>query len=120
MDIITLATTALSLATPFLIKTGEKIAEKIGEDIWNLLKNPFAKKEQESLETDIQNDSEKERIIEAIIAKINSDQQYKTELENAVNDAKKALYIYNQQNINNNNSIEKQVNIQIVTGNITL
>jgi hypothetical protein len=120
MDIITLVTTALSFATPFLVKTGEKIAENIGEDIWNLLKKPFSKKEQDTLETNIQNDSEKETIIEAIIVKINSDQQYKTELENAVIDAKKTLIANNLQIVNNNGNIEKQVNIQNVTGNITL
>jgi hypothetical protein len=120
MDIITLATTALSLATPFLIKAGEKIAEDIGKDIWNLLKKPFSKKEQDTLKTSIQNDSEKEKIIEAIIAKISSDKQYKTELENAIIDAQEALVANNQQIVNNNGNIDKQVNIQNVTGNITL
>ena len=120
MDIITLATLALSFATPFIVKTGEKIAESIGEDIWNLLKKPFTKKEQEKLETDIQNNSETEAIIESIIAKISSDQQYKTELENAIIEAQKTLATYNQQNINNYGSIQKQVNIQNVAGNITL
>ncbi|OAV66752.1 hypothetical protein Barb4_02756 [Bacteroidales bacterium Barb4] len=120
MDIITLATTALSFVTPFLIKTGEKFAEGVGEDIWNLLKRPFSKKEQKSLEANIQNDSEKDKIIKEIIAKINSDRQYKAELENAVIDAQKVLIAHNQQNINNNGNIEKQVNIQNVTGNITL
>jgi hypothetical protein len=119
MDIITLATAAISLATPFLVKTGEKIAEGIGKDIWNLLKKPFSKKEQEKLEADIQENSEKDKIIEVLIAKINSDQQYKAELENAVIEAQKSLTAYNQQKIINNGNIGKQVNVQNVTGNIT-
>ena len=45
MESTSLVTTALSLAIPFLTKTGEKIAENIGESIWNLLKKPFSKKE---------------------------------------------------------------------------
>ncbi|KAA6303273.1 MAG: hypothetical protein EZS26_000534 [Candidatus Ordinivivax streblomastigis] len=120
MDIITLATTALSLVTPFLIKTGEKFAEGVGEDIWNLLKKPFSKKEQKSLEVNIQNDLEREKIIKEIIAKINFDRKYKTELENAVINAQETLIAHNQQNINNNGNIEKQVNIQNVIGNINL
>ena len=38
MEPITIITTALALATPYLAKTGEKVAEKIGEDVWNMLK----------------------------------------------------------------------------------
>ena len=119
MEIITLATAALSLATPFLVKAGEKFAENVGESIWNLIKKPFSKKEQESLESDLLKDSNKE-IIESIIAKLNSDPKYKVELENAVHKAQNELSSYYQQNINNHGNIEKQVNIQKVTGNITL
>ena len=120
MEIITLATAALSLATPFLVKAGEKIAENVGEGIWNLIKKPFTKKEQNELEADIQKNTDKEKIIETIIAKLNSDQQFKADLENAVNQAQNELNAYYQQNITNNGNIEKQVNIQNVTGNITL
>ena len=120
MEIITLATAALSLATPFLVKAGEKISENVGESIWNLIKKPFTKREQEELETDIQKNTDKEKIIEGIIAKLNSDQQYKVDLENAVNKAQQELATYYQQNITNNGDIEKQVNIQNVTGIINL
>jgi len=120
MEPISIATTALSFAAPFLLKTGEKIAENIGESIWNLIKKPFSKKEQESLESDLQKDSNKEKAIETIIAKLNSDLQYKVDLENAVSKAQQELTAYYQQNINNNGNIEKQINIQNVTGNITL
>lgn len=33
MEPVTLITTALAIATPYLIKSGEKIAENVGEDI---------------------------------------------------------------------------------------
>ena len=33
MEPITLITTAIALATPYLLKTGESIAESIGEDV---------------------------------------------------------------------------------------
>jgi hypothetical protein len=115
-----LVTTALSLATPFLIKAGEKMAECIGEDVWNLIKKPFSKKEQEALESDLQKDLEKKKIIEAIVAILNSDSQYKADLENAVDKAQKELNAYYQQVVNNNGYIEKQINIQNVTGSITL
>ena len=45
MEILTLATTALTLAKPFLEKIGEGTSRKIGEDIWNLIKKQFQRKE---------------------------------------------------------------------------
>ncbi len=43
MDAVTLVTTAIALASPFLLKSGEAMAEKIGEDLWNVIKKPFVK-----------------------------------------------------------------------------
>lgn len=118
MEPITLITAAISLATPFLIKTGEKIAENIGEDIWNLLKKPFSNKNDSVLSIDIQKETEKEKLIDSLLDKINSDNNFKIELERAVNKAQKDLNAHYQQNINNNGAIEKQINIQNLTGDI--
>ena len=49
MEPVTLITTAIALATPYLLKTGESIAEGIGEDIWKLIKKPFTKDKEDQL-----------------------------------------------------------------------
>ncbi|MCU0425750.1 MAG: hypothetical protein MUF71_09020 [Candidatus Kapabacteria bacterium] len=38
-----------NFAKPFLVKTGESIAKKIGEDIWNHIKSSFSSKEEKEL-----------------------------------------------------------------------
>ncbi len=118
MEPITLITTALALSTPFLIKTGEKIAENIGEGIWNLIKKPFIKNKEIDSNIDIKNEDEKEKLIKLLLGKINDDISFKEDLERAVLKGKNDLNAYYQQNINNNAQIEKQVNIQNLTGNI--
>ncbi|MFT3794423.1 hypothetical protein [Flavobacterium sp.] len=118
MEPITLITTALTLATPYLIKTGESIAESIGEEIWNLIKKPFAK--EEISELDIKNIDEKEKLTLLLLEEINKDDLFKKNLEIAVKKGQNDLNAYYQQNINNNGEIEKQINIQNNNGNIQM
>lgn len=113
MDILTLATTALSIASPFLTKIGEGTSRKIGEDIWNLIKKPFGEK---GNELDKKNSEE---IKDELITLLNENQDFKNELENFVNNAQIELG-HISQNIQNNGSIEKQVNIGSNIGNINL
>ncbi|WP_085536618.1 hypothetical protein [Massilibacteroides vaginae] len=119
MEPITLISTAIALATPYLIKAGESVAEKIGEDIWNLIKKPFAKGNS-NLSIDINNKEEKERLINLLIEEVSKNSSFKDELEVAVNKSQEELNAYYQQNINNNGQIEKQINIQNNTGNIQM
>lgn len=113
MDIITLATTALTLAKPFVEKIGEGTARKVGEDIWNLLKKPFENKNK-NIET-----MSKEDIKTFLIEVLNEDNNFRRELENFVVEAPININNVNQ-TINNNGNIEKHVNIGNVNGNITL
>ncbi len=119
MEPITLITAALTLASPYLVKAGEQIAESIGEDIWKLIKKPFSKNDESILNTNLQDETEKEQFKKALLEKINLDSDYKKELEEAVIKAQNDLNAY-QQNINNNGSIEKQINIQNNNGNIQM
>lgn len=120
MEPVTLITTAISLVTPYLLKTGEGIAESVGEDIWNLIKKPFTKDKEAELSIDINNQEEKDKLIHQLTAKINKDPIFKHELENAVEKGQNDLNALYQQNINNNGQIEKQINIQNNSGNIQL
>jgi len=119
MEPITLATTALALATPYLIKSGEAIAEKVGEEIWNVIKKPFQKGKSTISKLDINNSEEKKMLIESLIEVINNDPNYKTELESAIVSGERELKGF-QQNIYNEGQIEKQINIQNNTGNIQM
>ncbi|QBN17784.1 hypothetical protein [Flavobacterium nackdongense] len=120
MEPITLITSAITLATPYLIKSGEKIAEGIGEEIWNLIKKPFTKKDESVLAIDITQQEEKDKLINLLSEEIEKDIDFKIELQTAVEKGEKQLNAYYQQNINNNGNIEKQINIQHNNGNIQM
>jgi hypothetical protein len=120
MEPITLIATAIELASPYLLKTGEKIAEGIGEDIWKLIKKPFTKDKNTEFEIDINSQQEKEKLFVLLNEKLVEDVEFKKELESAVEKAQKELNAYYQQNINNSGQIEKQINIQNNTGNIQM
>jgi len=120
MEPITLITAAIALATPYLIKTGEKIAEGIGEEIWKLIKKPFTKDKSSEFSIDINNQHEKEKLIGLLKEKLDNDIEFMTELETAVAKGQKELNAYYQQNINNSGQIDKQINIQSNSGNIQM
>jgi predicted nucleotide-binding protein (sugar kinase/HSP70/actin superfamily) len=119
MEPITLITTAIALATPYLLKTGESIAEGIGEDIWKLIKKPFTKDNETSFQIDVNQPEEKSKLENLLLEEINKDSNFKQELEKAVEKGQKELNAY-QQNINNNGEIGKQINIQSNSGNIQM
>ncbi|AZB00157.1 hypothetical protein EG359_11210 [Chryseobacterium joostei] len=119
MEPITLITTALTLATPFLLKTGESIAEKVGEDIWAVIKSPFTKKNIE-MPININSEEEKNKLFNLIQNEIAENAQYKEELTVAIENGKQQLNSYSQQNINNNAEVQKQINIQSNTGSIQM
>lgn len=117
MEPITLISTAIALATPYLLKTGESIAESIGEDIWKLIKKPFTKDKETQLSIDISRQEEKDKLINLLLEEIGKDNNFKNELEAGVEKGQKGLKAY-QQNINNNGNIDKQINIQTNSGDI--
>lgn len=119
MEPITLITTALTLASPFLLKTGESIAEKVGEDLWEVIKSPFGKKHIE-IPTNINSEDEKTKLINLIEEELSNNTQYKEELTAAIENGNQLLNSYSQQNINNSAEVQKQINIQSNTGSIQM
>ena len=118
MEPITLIVTALTLAKPYLIKSGEKFAEGVGEDIWKWIKKPFINEEEIEIISNFQLDRDSEKIKTALLEKFSQDVEYKREFEKAIDIAQKEITSNNQQNITNNAAIEKQVNIQNLTGDV--
>lgn len=114
MDILTLATTALTLATPFLSKIGEGISRKVGEDIWTVIKKPFTKEKSEELMVN------QEELKKELIVKLNEDSNFEKELREQVEKSQNEILNYTQQIVNNNGNIEKQVNVGNVNGDINL
>lgn len=118
MDLATLALTAYTLSKPFLEKLQEGTAKKIGEDIWTLIKLPFTKKGK----TDIENfaiENEKE-FTDTLRVELENDPILAEELEKAVQHASSIVNGNFIQNINSSGTVEKQINIQHNTGNITM
>lgn len=116
MEPLMLITTALSLVKPFLVKAGESFAEGVGEDIWELIKRPFNKVSDEPFKFDINNHKDKERLINILLDEVNKDNDFKNKLEDAV--LKCESLRSSVLNVNNNDKIEKQVNIHQNNGNI--
>lgn len=119
MEPITLITTALAMATPYLLKTGESIAEKVGEDIWNVIKTPFVKKNVD-IPFDLNSEEAKNKLIDLIKDEISQDIQYQNLLRIAIERGNEQLNSYSQQNINNNAEVQKQINIQTNSGSIQM
>ena len=115
MEPITIISTAIALATPYLIKSGESVAEKIGEEVWELLKKPFTKEKREELFVAPPEEKQLELIKKELLVKITDDPEYRKELLQTISRAQANL---NQQNINNQGKVEKQINIQTNSGNI--
>jgi len=118
MDIATLALTAYALAKPFLEKTGEGVARKIGEDIWGVIKKPFAQKELPDPEGFALTDQNSFTL--SLESELTNNPDLASELTAMVQKAQIQLGGNLQQNINNYDKVEKQINIQQNTGNITM
>ncbi len=119
MDIPTLALTALTLAKPFLEKTQEGMAKKIGEEIWTFIKKPFAQKTEDNVAEELAKSNEVE-FTRQLEEKLRIDPEMVSKLTEIVNQAQTILNGNLQQNINSYEKIEKQVNIQNNTGNIQM
>lgn len=116
MEIVSLSALAISIATPFISKTAEGVARKVGEDIWSLIKAPFVKKGKEDIEQYAKNDPENfKRELEC---ELENDDNFRICLQEKVDKATVELSGSFQQNINNTGTIEKQVNIQNNSGNL--
>lgn len=118
MEIATLALAAYTLAKPFLDKTQEGIAKKVGEDIWNLIKKPFTKKGNNKVEELAQ--TKPEEFTTELQKELQNDPQLVQSLLTLVSEGQKLIGSNNQQNINTYGEIQKQVNIQTVNGDINL
>lgn len=118
MDILTLASTAYILSKPFLDKTGEGVARKVGEDIWSLIKMPFAKKGKENIEELAVNDHV--AFTKELEQQLQQNDSLARQLSELVTNSQNLLSGNFQQNINSYDKVEKQINIQTNSGSIQM
>lgn len=118
IEIATLALSAFNFAQPFLEGTANGVARKVGEDIWLLIKKPFLKNGKKDVEAFAKN--EQEEFKKELQKELENDPQLASELANTIESAKTVLSGNFQQNINSYDKVEKQINIQHNSGNITM
>lgn len=118
MDLPTLITSAFILVKPFLEKTQDGIARKIGEDVWNLIKKPFIKKGNDNIEDLAKTDLDTVKI--ELQKYLLEDEVFTKQLTDLVNQSNNLLSGNFQQNITSNDKVEKQINIQTNTGSIQM
>lgn len=120
MELLTLATDALTLALPFLTKSGEKIAENIGQEIWDLIKRPFTASNDDILNSDLTVKENQEKFKEQLTFKLSQDPSFENELKALIENKQQQLIANAQQNVNNHGDVVKQINIQTNTGGIQM
>jgi len=116
MEPVTLVTAALSIVGPYLVKSGEGFAEKVGGDTWSWLKSKLSDSEvAEVLNTNT--DDKLEVLKKSLEKNILDSEIFKSELEDKVQIAAKMV---NNQAIKNTGPIKKQINIQQNSGDIKM
>lgn len=117
MDPITLITTTMAVLTPYLVKSGEKIAEEMGASLWTWLKDKFSNNKQ--LPT-APSESDKSIIQLQLMSDIAQNKEFALALEKKIQEIKQVLYNQGTMNVVNNGTVEKQVNITNNSGSISL
>nr|WP_321375744.1 hypothetical protein [uncultured Bacteroides sp.] len=120
MEPITIITTAMGLLTPYLIKTGEKISEEVGESLWTWIRKRFSQQGNEHQLPELSDSDFQEKIKKLLLEKIDLDENFKRELEIEIEKKQRKLNYKNLQNIENKGHIGKQINIQENHGNIQM
>lgn len=81
MDPITLITTTMTVLTPYLVKSGEKVAEEMGASLWTWLKERFSNNKQ--LPTS-PSESDKNAIQVQIMSEVSQNKEFALALETIV------------------------------------
>mgnify|MGYP006885653848 FL=1 len=117
MEPITLITSAMTMLTLYLIKSGEKIAEEMGASLWSWIKGKFSNNQQ--LPTS-PSESDKNTIELQLMSEIARNAEFALSLEKKIQELKQKSCSQGIMNIENNGTVEKQVNITNNSGSISL
>ena len=117
MDPITLITSAMTMLSPYLVKSGEKIAEETGASLWSWMKGKFSNNKQ--LPTS-PSENDKNAIQLQIMSEIAQNAEFALSLEKKIQELKQRSCSQGFMNVENNGTVEKQVNITNNSGSISL
>lgn len=118
MDPITLITAAISMLTPYLIKSGEKIAEEMGGSLWSWLKSKISDKATIKENPDV---DDKNAIQMQLMTLITQDSTFAQELEDMMRKIQKQnVENFGHIQVINNGNVDKQVNMTTNNGTINL
>lgn len=117
MTSTSLMITTINLLKPFFVKTGDKIAEKIGEDLWVFIKRKLSTNNEHKLFKQEPSFSDFESELKhTLVSKIDADHNFKEELELKIIYFQKSLL--KSEDICNYGRVTNQVIIQINSGEI--
>lgn len=114
MDPITLLTATMSVLSPYIVKSGEKIAEEMGASLWTWLKEKCCNNKQ--LPT-APSESDNTTIQSYLMFEIAQNEEFAFALEKKMQEM---LCNQGSMNVENNGTVEKQVNITNNFGHISL
>lgn len=117
MDPVTLITSAMTLLTPYLVKSGEKLSEEIGASLWSWLKGKFSNNKQMPASPA---ESDKNAIQLWLMSKIAENAEFSLSLEKKIQELEQKSYSQGNMNVENNGTVEKQINITNNSGSISL
>lgn len=117
MDPITLITTTMTVLTPYLVKSGEKVAEEMGASLWTWLKERFSNNKQ--LPTS-PSESDKNAIQVQIMSEVSQNKEFVLALEKKIQEMKQESCNHGAMKVENNGTVEKQINITNNSGSISL
>lgn len=117
MEPITLITSAMTILTPYLIKSGEKIAEEMGASLWTWLKGKFSNNE---LLPTSPSESDKNAIQLHIMSEVSQNKEFALALEKKIQEMKQESCNNGAMKVENNGTVEKQINITNNSGSISL
>lgn len=117
MEPLTLITSAMTMLTPYLIKSGEKIAEEMGASLWTWLQGKFSNKK---LLPSSPSEADKNDIQLQIMSEVAQNAEFALALEKKIQEIKQETCFQGAMKVENNGTVENQINITNNSGSISL
>mgnify|MGYP007059350339 FL=1 len=117
MEPIALITSAMTMLSPYLVKSGEKIAEEMGASLWSWIKGKFSNNQQ--LPTS-PSEPDKDTIQLQLMSEIARNAEFALSLEKKIQELKQKSCSQGIMNVENHGIVEKQINITNNSGSISL
>jgi Tfp pilus assembly protein PilN len=109
MEIVSIATVAITAVIPFLKKSFEKVSEELGKSLWELIKKPFKSKEEQASVDKLKANPEDQTARSEVISKLSQSLEKDPELLNQLNALLRDPQILNYtQNVSGDSNVALQ------------